>query len=136
MPDRVRVVIPVYKNEISQEERISLIYTKEKLERYGITFLAPEGLELAELFEVIPGAKVCRLQPEYFEGFSGYNRMMLSKELYQKFCDNEYILICQQDVLAVQNLIFVGDGVVRTKHYLFMAGERVVHGHPEFRPFA
>lgn len=103
MPDRVRIVIPVYKKDISPEENISLINTKEKLGKYGITFLAPEDLDLTEFQKVIPEAKECRMRREYFEGFSGYNRLMLSKELYQRFSDNEYILICQQDVLVLED---------------------------------
>ena len=101
LSNRVRVVVPVYKKEISTEENISLASTKEKLSKYGITFLTPEGLDIVEFLEMMPGAKECRMKQDFFDGFSGYNRLMLSKELYQEFCDYEYVLICQQDVLAL-----------------------------------
>ena len=127
MPDRVRVVIPVYKKDISPEENISLINTKEKLGKYGITFLAPEDLDMTEFQKVIPEAKECRMRREYFEGFSGYNRLMLSKELYQRFSDNEYILICQQDVLVLED---------RLEEFLDMPYDYIGAPIPHMGPFS
>ena len=100
---RVRVVIPVYKQNITAEERLSLESAHRYLKNYGITFLAPEDLNLDQAFQQIPEADECRMPKEYFDGFSGYNHLMLSKELYERFSEYESILICQTDVLVLED---------------------------------
>lgn len=103
MLNRVRVIIPIYKQNLTAEEKLSLESVDRYLKNYGITFLAPENLNIGQAFQMIPEAEECRMPKEFFDGFSGYNHLMLSKELYERFAEYEYILICQLDVLVLED---------------------------------
>lgn len=127
MNDKVRVIIPCYKREISKEEDISLCRTRDILGHYGITLLAPYGLDLSKIYKVIPDAEEHRMKKEFFDGFGGYNRLMLSPQLYADFLKYEYILICQQDVLVLED---------RLKEFIDMAYDYIGAPIPHMGPWS
>lgn len=94
----VRIIIPLYKTEITPEEHTSLeccfrLYGQSR----PITFIKPESLDLTELHRRYPEADIETFPDHYFKGLEGYNRLMLSAEFYERFLDTEYLFIYQTD---------------------------------------
>ena len=93
------VIIPVYKNELSEYEIISLKQCVKVLSNHSLFFVSPSELDLS----VIPLNKDFRIErfnKEYFNGLRGYNRLMLSEEFYKRFSSYEYLLIYQLDAFV------------------------------------
>jgi hypothetical protein len=93
----VRIVIPCYRKEISQLERMSLDRVFAVLGHYPITIVKPESLDIAELKMQYGNLDFQSFPDHYFRGIAGYNRLMLSTDFYSRFSDCEYILIYQLD---------------------------------------
>ena len=100
---QVAIVIPTYKESLNNNEIISLTQTAKVFGNYPIFFLTYEGLCIDSAKELVPNAEVTYMDKEYFDGFSGYNSLMMSTELYEKYLDYEYVLICQQDVFVIED---------------------------------
>ena len=99
---RVKVVIPVYSERLSENEWLSLEHNTEVLKRHPIVLLLPRSLSIeavARRFPTVCNHEIIRVSDGYLgkAGILGYNRMMLSAEFYDLFVDCEYILICQTD---------------------------------------
>lgn len=96
---KVKVVVPIYKERLSEYEIASFKHNAEVLAAYPHVILAPEGLNIEAAQAIIPQSEVIRVSKDWLgaRGIAGYNNMMLSKEFYTLFADCEYILICQTD---------------------------------------
>lgn len=96
---KVKVVVPIYKEHLSERELLSLRNNAEVLARYPMVLLAPEGLNVEPTLSLFPQMVLQRVSTEWLgaNGIAGYNRMMLSKDFYSLFSDCDYILICQTD---------------------------------------
>ena len=90
------MIIPVYKQQLSPHEEISFQRCVDILGGYPIFIVAPEGLSFphSKFFAEHP---ITRFPKKYFEGLSGYNRLMFSAEFYRRFLVFQYILIYQLD---------------------------------------
>ncbi|WP_455639392.1 DUF5672 family protein [Parabacteroides sp.] len=95
------VVIPVYKEQPTENELLSLRQCLRILGSHDIRLVAPEGLNLEVYrytFETFQQTMVVEMfQPSYFASINGYNKLMLSKCFYTRFSDWEYMLIYQLD---------------------------------------
>lgn len=98
--DEVSVIVPVYKESISEAERFSLNNTIRVFERRNIVIIAPVSLKgflereytnKKLVFKYFPGS--------YFSGISGYNSLMMSRFFYKSF-SSKYLLIVQLDALV------------------------------------
>lgn len=94
---KVAVVIPVYKEQFSETERISLEQEQKVLGKYPLIFIAPEGAKLPELPE---GSKVFRFPEVFFKNVWGYSTLMLQVGFYQAFLEYDYILLYQLDAFV------------------------------------
>ncbi len=97
MPTAV-VVVPIYKDFISECERVSL----ESIFRvlggsHDIAFVKPCSLTRLECYNVERASRIDSFEDHFFEGLRGYNKLMLSREFYERFLDYDYILIAQLD---------------------------------------
>ncbi len=139
----VKVIIPLYRAELSELELQLLEHNLRVLHQREILFLMPEGLE----FTLIDTSKyeVVRVSDEWLgrkRGIAGYNRMMMSEEFYALFSDVEYILICQTDVYLFRDDLdewiergydYVGAPWIRRKSYnnpiirLYLALRMAIH---------
>lgn len=100
MKHQVKVVIPVYREEITDCERASLKNTMERFAAYPIVFVKPEGMQPEDWAEEYPQAEWIEVSSEWLgtkRGIQGYNEMMMSRAFYELFPDTEYILICHLD---------------------------------------
>jgi hypothetical protein len=91
------IVIPVYRTTLTPDEEVSLASIRRQLSGYGISFAAPESLDLSGIQS--DGESAERFPDEFFDGIKGYNRLLKSRGFYQRFTNSEYILIAQLDCL-------------------------------------
>ena len=100
---RVNVVLPVYKPQLTDYERISLTQCVRVLGHYPLWLAAPHSLDISAYRAIAPTIQVRTFDESYFTDVQGYNRLMLSEEFYQAFSDQEYILIYQLDAFVFQD---------------------------------
>jgi hypothetical protein len=97
MSDKAKaaVVVPVYRMPLAEDENISLRHLRRHLSSFDCFRIGPniatKGFEDFR-FQAFPA--------RYFQGRSGYNRLLLSKEFYRAFKAYEFILIYQLDCLV------------------------------------
>lgn len=103
--EKVKIVIPMYKEEISRLEKISLDRVVEILGKYPIVVAKPRSLDLRRALEPYPMLSTIDFADEYFLGIAGYNRLMLSTDFYSAFTDTEYILIYQLDAYVFEDCL-------------------------------
>ena len=97
MPANAAVVIPIYKQEIDELEKISLAQCRKVLGNYPIIFVAPERLKPSYLE---PGDMVVQFHPQYFQNGRTYSQLLLSPMFYEPFLSFEYMLIYQLDAFV------------------------------------
>ena len=102
----VSVVIPLYTLKLSETELLALRQCFKVLGRHDIAIIKPKSLDLSPLPEMIGGEPHYRVEEfddSYFAGREGYNRLMLSPDLYSRFLDSRYIFIHQSDVYVFRD---------------------------------
>ncbi|MCG6190246.1 DUF5672 family protein [Maribellus maritimus] len=101
----VCIVIPVYRDKMSESERLSFDRTLNVFSKREIRLIGPKQLNayFAKLSEQHENVSFTVFPDFYFKKISGYNRLLMSSDFYQKFSDFEYILICQLDVFVIKD---------------------------------
>ncbi len=109
MKGEVLILIPVYKENISVLESASL---KQLLEvtggKYPVRFIAPAGLPVKNYLDLVhdhSDVEFSFFKPFYFKGLTGYNRLLMNPELYNRFIDWEYVLIYHLDAFIFSDQI-------------------------------
>ena len=97
MQTKVAVVIPVYKEELDEFEKISLAQARKILGKYQFVFVAPEG-KIFSYFESGDGIVYCPQQ--FFQSVKTYNRLLMSPQFYEPFLSFDYILLYQLDAFV------------------------------------
>lgn len=97
MSVKVAVVIPVYKENLNEFEKISLTQVQKILDKYQIIFVAPEGLK-ADYF--IPNSKIYYFPQQFFQNVNTYSALLTSPLFYQAFLEYDYILLYQLDAFV------------------------------------
>lgn len=93
----VNIVIPVYKEYITNEERISLLQCIKILSIHPITLVSQKSLNLDVYFNEYTDFKVEYFDSSFFQDIQSYNKLLLSFEFYNRFKCYSYILIYQLD---------------------------------------
>ena len=98
----VTVVIPIYKTNLTEGELKSLTQCVKLLSEFPIVFIQPESLNASPINHngLI---KSETFEDHYFESVFGYNSLMLSPKLYERFTNSKYILIYQLDAYVFKN---------------------------------
>lgn len=95
--DNVIIVVPVYKNEFSLLEEISLRQAMSVLADYPIAFILPE--KLRGFFEdkgfILEYFLNCRLESRF-----AYSKLLLDIEFYQRFTKYDFMLLYQLDAFV------------------------------------
>ena len=100
----VIIVVPIYRSELRETERVSLLQLQKVLGNYPRVFLAPASLSF-DFGALGRGFGVERFDDAYFDGLSGYSCLMLSDEFYARFADYQYVLIYQLDAFVFQDTL-------------------------------
>lgn len=97
---KIAVVIPIYKTP-DEWELMSLRQCCKVLGRYDIYLVAPEGFDTLTYHAICSSCGVsireARFSSFYFKNIQGYNRLLLSKEFYERFQKYDYMLVYQLD---------------------------------------
>lgn len=93
----VGIIIPVYKDTMTSNERRSLIRCTKVLKSHEIILVCPHCLNLVDYKNENPNIKNEFFDKVYFESISAYNKLLMSKEFYLRFDRFNYILIYQLD---------------------------------------
>jgi hypothetical protein len=99
----VSIVIPVYKENITNNERISLRQCIKILSTHIITLISPNGLNLNTYLRENPNFKVEYFDGIYFKNLKGYNKLMASYDFYKRFEDYDYLLIYHLDAYVFRD---------------------------------
>ncbi len=98
---KCRIVVPIYRSELTPDEEISLESIRRNLSGYGICFVSPISLDLTGIIQA--GESIERFPDDFFAGIQGYNRLLKSGSFYERFKNFDYILIAQLDSLIFSN---------------------------------
>ncbi len=103
LPVRVGVVIPVYKPDLTDYERIALTQCVRVLGHYPVWIVAPHSLDVSVYRNFSSILRVRTFDDDFFQDIQAYNRLMLSETFYRAFLDVEYILIHQLDAFVFRD---------------------------------
>jgi hypothetical protein len=95
------VIIPIYR-PLNVYEKASLLSCCNLLKNYDICFVTNKNVDISIHLNIAKEVGVKNIFVEffnksYFKNIHGYNRLMLSKEFYTRFCKYDYMLISQLD---------------------------------------
>lgn len=97
----VKILIPVYKKELSFEEERSFKQCLKILNQYPVVIVTYQTLNLERYMQIAKDLQVYLeieyFNEEYFNSVTAYSRLLLSKEFYIRFQHTEYIFIYQLD---------------------------------------
>ena len=104
--DQIGIVIPIYKSDLSDREKISITQAFKLLKKNRIIFVAPQSLNVINYkryFE-LSNHQLIRFNDKYFyQGLEGYNKLLLSEDFYKTFSEFSYILIYQPDAYVFRD---------------------------------
>ncbi len=101
--DLVKVIIPIYKAELSELEMRSLKQVYKILKPYPLVVIKPEKLNVSQLISKFPLLTFHSFDNSFFESIAGYNKLMLSETFYSAFLNTRYILIYQLDAYVFRD---------------------------------
>ncbi|MBE6300540.1 MAG: hypothetical protein E7085_01610 [Parabacteroides distasonis] len=104
---QVIIVIPIYKDFLSESELLSLKQCLKILGTFDIVLVCSNDIDLSK-YKLIFREYKLPIVVEYFDtmffkSVVGYNRLMLSQSFYTRFQRYEYILIYQLDAYVFEN---------------------------------
>lgn len=99
----IAVVIPIYRQRLTNNESLSLKQCLSVLKDYPIIAIHPQSLDLAttDYGGLLPNT--IDLPDNNFASLRSYNKMVLSPEFYELFADYKYILIYQLDAYVFRD---------------------------------
>jgi hypothetical protein len=107
--ETVRIVIPIYKTDFDNSEKVSLHRSLTVLKDHPFSIICPDNLDVGSVEQMFTGINydIRRFAPDFFMGIKGYNKLMLSEIFYNSFSDCKYILICQTDVFVFSDQLLL-----------------------------
>ena len=96
----VAVVIPIYRDHLSDDDAVSLECLYRHLPQTKKYIAHPESLDIR-----LSGAESMRYDDRHFRDRDSYSHLLLSSEFYQAFAHCTYILIYQLDCLVLKNTL-------------------------------
>lgn len=100
MKKKVAVVIPIYKEELSELELISLKQGINVLRHYDKFLVMPDSLKC---YSDIENVEKIRFEEKWFASSQTYSRLLMRKKFYETFEKYEYILIYQLDAFVFED---------------------------------
>lgn len=93
--EAVAVVVPHYREGLTDDEEISLRHLRHFLGGYDKFLAVPDGLRLA-----LPDFSAAPFPRKFFHDTATYSALMLSADFYRAFAAYEYLLLYQLDALV------------------------------------
>lgn len=98
------IVVPIFREKISGDEKLSLLSVKKNCGYADVFFVAPYSLDEGEYKKLLPKAEVKKFRNSFFKSVDSYSKMMMSYKFYEKFTDYEYMLIVQTDAALLKKI--------------------------------
>jgi hypothetical protein len=102
----IGIVIPIYKLDLSDKEKLSVTQAFKVLKIYKFFFVAPRNLNTINYERYFEPYyhQFIRFDDKYFsQGLEGYNDLLLSEYFYKTFSEFKYILIYQPDAYVFRD---------------------------------
>ena len=108
----VVIGIPVYREELTDFEKISLRQVHNIMSNWNKVFIAPKSLQI-DYGKSFSEYEVIRFDDKYFQSIETYTELLLTEEFYEKFIDYTYLLIYQLDAFVFSDRLmqFCGIGM-------------------------
>lgn len=103
MKEEVAVVVPIYRDQLSEYEEISLRSIVAVLGKHPLVFVKPASLKLENVGKRFPQLREENFDAAFFTDIHAYNTLMLSPQFYQRFDRYQYILIAQLDTFIFRD---------------------------------
>ena len=100
MAENLAVVVPIYKQNLSDTEILSLKILEKYLNDFKIFTIGPKNTE-----KDFPQFTFIKFNPSFFENTHTYSKLLLSKNFYNYFSNYSHILIYQIDCLVFSSNI-------------------------------
>lgn len=97
----VKIVVPIYREKLTSNEKISLLQCKRILYQYPICVIKPADVVLDA--EEMQGIEIKEFDKVWFQSVQTYNALMLTTQFYEQFNDCKYILIYQLDAFVFRD---------------------------------
>lgn len=97
------IVIPIYRTDLLEQERKSLLQCVTLLSDYSIVILKPESLNIDSILIEFNLKKVELFPDECFSSLRAYNKTVLSSDFYLRFSQYKYMLIYQLDAYVFRD---------------------------------
>ncbi|HEY3039012.1 MAG TPA: DUF5672 family protein [Pyrinomonadaceae bacterium] len=129
---RVAVVVPIHKEGLTGDERISISHLMHFLGVYDKYIVSPDNLNVS-----LPDFEVKRFGPEFFLNTLTYSALLLSRDFYQTFGEYEFILVYQLDALVFSDQLlewcergwdYIGAPWIKSREADFVEESRVGNG--------
>jgi len=97
----VAVIIPIYKSELTEYEKVSLDRCLHVLGAHPIIVIAPNALSVKTIHSLAANnIAVEQFDDSYFKDVDSYSKLLLRPDFYRKFIGYKYILIHQLDAFV------------------------------------
>ena len=93
--ETVAIVVPVYKKDFSESEKISMKHLLYFLKNYDKYFIVSKKSRINH-----PEFEIISFNNKYFKSIKTYSKLLLTQKFYKKFKKYKYILIYQLDALV------------------------------------
>ena len=101
------IVIPIYKEKLTELERVSLVRCCKILGKYNISLVCPSGLDIKEYSDFLDkfGTRfnMEEFDKSFFESTKTYNLLLLSADFYKRFSAYDFMLIYQLDAYVFKD---------------------------------
>ena len=100
---KTAIVVPTHKGCLEDFEKKSIENNISILKNHDIFFIAPNRLSYESKFLELTKnyqLKVQFFDDKYFNNNAGYNKLLITKNFYERFLNYDFMLICQLDVLV------------------------------------
>lgn len=108
-PPRPVVVIPIYRHDLNNFERLSLLRTFSVLGGHPIVILAPRSKQAAiqqtleTLIPCDPNYQWHIVNDQWLASHQDYNQLMLKRDFYENYKAYSHLLICQLDAYIFED---------------------------------
>lgn len=102
----VIILIPIYRNFLEDFEQTSLYFAFKNLTEYKKLIISPLYLKDDNKFNNILenyDVDVKFFKDSFFDGFSGYNKLLINLDFYKYFMEYKYMFIYQLDALVLSD---------------------------------
>ena len=92
----VAIIVPVYKEELNDFEKLSLNQLYKVLgNNYDVYLIGPENMDICRYTAIYPYMVYVPMDPKWFESIHSYSQLCMQYSFYDIFSKYEYMLLYQ-----------------------------------------